>query len=125
MPATSTRIGFITQSHRAVVAGPDSGVVTKYGDLARDTGDDALETFFDGVADAQAMVDARLVLLKADRRRFKVEVQGEGTGLAFDYSQVSPTVTTTDDERAFSAATIVSEIAIDFEKEKTILGVWG
>ena len=70
MPATASRIGFITQEFRTVTAGPDSTVDAKYGKLARKT-DAPLETYFDDVADAQAICNALAALLSADRRRLQ------------------------------------------------------
>lgn len=125
MPATSARAAFIQTAFRSVVAGPDSAVVTKYGGKARDTKDSPIETFFDTESDAQAMVNERLTLLKADRRRFKADIQGEATGLALNPTQTTPAVTLIDDERMANFAGAVVGITIDFAKEKTSLEIWG
>jgi hypothetical protein len=124
MPATATRIGFVTQATRNVVAS-DSAVTTKYGALARDTRDEPIESFFDDTADAQAMLDERFALLKADRRRFQVALSGVETGLALDYSQAAPAATLIDAERAMNGACAIVEIGVDFGANKSILTVWG
>lgn len=125
MPATAIRAAFIAQEFRSAVAGPDSGVVTKYGDKARDTRDEPIPTSFDTVSDGLAMATERLTLLKADRRRFKADIQGEATGLALDYSQVTPAVTFNDTERLASIDCAVVGVTIDFNTETTSLELWG
>ena len=125
MPATTSRIAFITQQYRSAVAGPDSGVATKYGNLARDTKDTPVESFFESEADAGLMATERLNLLKADRRYFKPTVVDAATGLGLDYSQVTPTATYIDDERQFNAAVAIVAVQVDLGSERTMLEVWG
>lgn len=50
MPATSARIAFVTQDVRTAEA-TDAAIKTVYGALARETGPEPVETFFDNVAD--------------------------------------------------------------------------
>lgn len=125
MPATAARIGFITQEFRNVAAS-DAAVKTLYGELARDTGEDPVETFFDSTADAQAMADERLVLLKADRRRFRMEAKGvqSFTG-TLDFSQVTPAATVIDDERAANHSAAIVEVSVDLGGDKTTFVTWG
>lgn len=126
MVATPARIALITQEYRSVVSGPDSGVVTKYGDLARDSAPDVIPTFFVSTADAQIFCDERLTLLKRDARRIPMELRGVETGLALDFSQVTPTHTVIDDERALNASMLASRIGpIDFGKDITTIENWG
>jgi hypothetical protein len=126
--ATSARIGLITQEFRTVVSS-DSAVKTKYGELARDTADrggEAVETFFDSTADAQVMANARLALVKPDRRRFRIETRGVQTFTGtLDFTQTTPAATVIDDERGANLAAAIVEIAVDLGGEKTILTTWG
>jgi hypothetical protein len=124
MAATSAHIGFIVQEFRTVTSGPDSGVVTKYGSMARST-DEPLETFFHSVADAQAICDERHNLLKADRRRFQQTISGEAFGNALTYETTMPCVTVIDTERAANFTAIVAEISIDYESGRTSVMTWG
>lgn len=125
MVATSARIGFVTQEWRSV-ASSDAAVKGRYGELARDTEDEPVESFFDSTADAQAMNDARLVLLKGDRRRFRIDASGAQsfTG-ALAFTQVTPTATVIDDERAASFAAAIVEVTVDLAGEKTTFTNWG
>jgi hypothetical protein len=124
MPATAETIGFCLSATRIATSGPDSGVVAKYGDTSRTT-DEPLETFFDAVADVQAVCDARLELLKADRRRLPIDIRGEATGLSFDYKGTTPSATIIDDERALNKVCAIVEFGIDFERGQTAVVSWG
>lgn len=124
MPATATRIGFITQSVRNAIAGPDPDVVAKYGDQARDTVD-AVECFFDSVDDATLVAEERLGLLSPDRRRMLTEISGPSTGQMLDFHETTPTARIIDAEKAADFAAAVVEIGIDYDAGKTILAVWG
>jgi hypothetical protein len=125
MTATPARIGFITQATRSVVAS-DTAVKTKYGELARDTKDEPVETYFDSVVDAQLVATERLTLLKADRRRFKQTVRGVlDLAGSFSFAQVLPTVTVIDDERQANLPALVVDIAIDPLNERTDVICWG
>jgi hypothetical protein len=115
MPATAARIGFVTQEWRRSVAS-DPAVKTLYGEAARDTaGKDGepVETFFDEPADALTMATQRLSLLKANRRRFKQDVNEvlEFTG-SLDFSQVTPAVRVVDTD-------------LDEGANKTVIVSWG
>lgn len=126
MPATVARIAFVSEATRNSVA-QDAAIKTRYGTAARDTLDQPAESFFDTAADVQAMVDERFALLKGDRRRFDVSVSGllTFTG-ALDFSQVAPTVTLIDDEKAASMTAIITGIpGKDYEAETTSLSIWG
>lgn len=124
MPATASRIGFITQDVRNATAGPDAAVTAKYGNLARDT-KEPLECFFDSVADATIMAQQRLNLLSSDRRRFPIEVSGAETGQSLTFNQTTPGAHVTDIEKAADLDTALVEIGIDHEMGKTNLIAWG
>lgn len=141
MPATPARIGFVVSEWRSATAS-DSAVEALWGDAARDTSavksktdltgqtvdaEKPVETYFDNVADAQAVVNARLALLKQPRRRFEIQI-GElldfSGGLAFE-SQV-PTFGFIDDEKAANMNGLLASIeALDFETGRTTVQVWG
>lgn len=125
MTATPARIGFIVQATRSVVAA-DAAVKTKYGELARDTKDEPVETYFDSTTDAQALANERLGFLKVDRRRFRQTVRGvlDITG-AYAFNQVLPAVTVIDDERQANLSAVVVDIAIDPLNERTDVICWG
>lgn len=124
MPATSSRAAFIKQEFRTVNNGPNTTVVNKYGDLARKS-KQAIPTFFEVEADAQAMCDERMTLLSADRRMFRQNVSGESTGINFSYISGPPTVAIIDDDRAATHNAIVSEFNVDFRNETTKIESWG
>lgn len=125
MVATASRIGFVTQQYRTVVSS-DAAVTTRYGELARDTGDEPIESFFDSPADAQVVNDARLVLLKGSRRRFRMDARGVQTFTgSMDLSQVTPTVTVIDDERSANLPAACVEVSVDPGGEKTTFANWG
>lgn len=124
MPATASRIGFITQEFRTVTSGPDSSVDTKYGKLARTT-EEPVETFFDAINDAQAICDARKTLLSSDRRRFQHSISGEGFVLGLEYNLTTPALTVVDTERMANLTAIVVEAGVDFEAEKSVVTTWG
>ena len=124
MPATPARIALVTQEFRTVKDGPTTAVDTKYGAAARKT-EEPIETFFEVEADAQSMCTERRTLLGRDARRFVQTVQGEATGMGLSYSTTSPVATVIDDERLANHTAAISEITIDFDKEKTKLETWG
>lgn len=125
MPATAARIGFVTQEVRTVVAS-EAAVKTKYGELARDSGEAPVETFFDNIADAQAVANERLTLLKADRRRFAQDVRGAQslTG-ALAVTQTTPAANVIDDERGANHVAAIVEASVDLGAEKTNFRTWG
>jgi hypothetical protein len=124
MPATAARAAFVKEEYRTVNNGPNATVVTKYGDLARKS-KEAIPTFFETEADAQAMCDERMTLLSADRRRFQQTISGETTGINMAYVSGAPTVAIIDDDRAATHNAVVSEITIDFTNETTKIESWG
>lgn len=125
MPATPSRIAFITQPTRNVVAS-DAAVKTKYGELARDTKDEPVDSYFDVVADAQALANERLALLKADRRMMQMAARGVVNFTAgLDYSQTTPAIRAIDDERGANFVGAIVDIGIDFLSDRTSITAWG
>ncbi|EQA97266.1 hypothetical protein [Sphingobium sp. HDIP04] len=124
MPASASRIGFITQAVRNATAGPDGTVIAKYGDQARDT-EEPLECFFDNVEDAEAVAAERLALLSPDRRRFVTEISGTGTGESLDFNMTAPTARIIDSEKSADLPAIVVELGIDYETDRSVLTTWG
>lgn len=124
MPATTARIAFVSQEFRTVLR-TDSGVTTKYGSLARNSGENPVETFFDDEADATAMATERFALLKGDRRLFTVEIAAalDFAGI-FAFNLAAPAVTLIDDEKGVSGTYAVT--AIDGStRGTTTLKLWG
>jgi hypothetical protein len=124
MPATASRAEYVKTGYRTVRNGPDAAVATKYGDAARKTSE-PIGTFFETEADAQAMCNERMGLLKADRRSFEQTVSGEQTGLALSYTQTAPQMTILDSQRVANHPAIAAEFAIDFSKQITTINSWG
>ena len=124
MPAAPSRIGFITQPFRVVTAGPNASVSTLYGNAARDT-TEPLETFFDDIADAQAIVNERLALLEVQRSLVTVAIDRVDTAADLDPSLVLPTVRVIDDEQDRNSAALVVGIAIDMSAGRSAIQAWG
>ena len=125
MVATSARVAFITQHWRTVKA-ENSATKTRYGEKARDSGPEPVETFFDNIADAQVMADARLALLGADRRRFRQDVnQALSLTGTLDYSQTTPAVAVIDDERSAAHSAAAVEFGIRPGEDRSTIISWG
>jgi hypothetical protein len=123
MPATAARATFIRNAFRRVVAST-SAMQVRYGNLAR-ISDDPIETFFDSVANAQIIADARQALLGTERRRFKPVVNDATDALALAYSQSAPLGRYIDTERSADMTVIISDMVIDLEKNSATFTVWG
>lgn len=124
MPATPSRIGFITQEFRVATAGPDTTVAALYGNAARDT-TEPLESFFDDVADAQAMADERLALLSAKRSLVTVQLDTIDQVAALDRQTALPTVRIIDDEQNRNSPALIVGFAIDMNNRRATLETWG
>ena len=125
MPATAERMTLVMSEFRSVVAGPDAAVIAKYGDAARDTGDDLVETFFRSTADAQIFANERLGLMSRDAVRLEMAVQGDQTGLDIALGSSVVTAHATDDERSLARNMIVTGARVNFAKTTSQLSVWG
>lgn len=124
MPATPSRIGFITQPYRVATAGPDSAVAALYGNAARDTSE-PLETFFDDPADAQGMADERLTLLSAKRSLVTVTVDDIDTVAGLDRSAALPTARVIDDEQDRNSAALIVATTLDLGTGRSTMETWG
>lgn len=124
MPASPSRIGFITQAFRTATAGPNSAVATLYGNAARDT-PEPLETFFDSTTDAETMAEERLTLLEVRRDLVTVSLESTDDAVALPISTALPTVTVIDDEQERNSAALVVGINLDFGTERSTLQTWG
>jgi hypothetical protein len=109
-------------SRAAAVAGwADPAIAARY-PSARDGLVSPAPGFFDSLADAQAMVNARGALIGTERRRFAVEVA----------DVVWPTVSTgvpqvqlIDSEQAVSATFLAARVEIDLDTEATNYELFG
>lgn len=123
MPATPSRIGFVQSEWRRATSTTTS-VQTRYGSLARQTAD-PVETYFDNVADAQAVADARQALMSAERRRFRVNVSSVEEALGLSYVGAVPIGRYVDAERNANRPVLVSEISVDLSRLNAAFTVWG
>lgn len=123
MPATPSRIGFVQSEFRRATS-TTATAQTRYGSLARKT-DDPVVTFFDNVADAQVVANARQALMSAERRRFRVGVSTVEEALALSYLGAVPNGRYVDSERNADLPVLVSEITIDLSRLNATFTVWG
>lgn len=123
MPATPARIGFVQSEFRRATS-TTASVQTRYGSLARQT-EDPVVTFFDNVADAQVVADARQALMSAERRRFRVSVSSVEEAFALSYIGAVPKGRYVDTERNANLPVLVSEISIDLARLNAAFTVWG
>jgi hypothetical protein len=124
MPATPSRIGFITSEFRVSTAGPNTTVETLYGNAARDT-IEPLETFFDDPADVQAMANERLALVEVKRSLVPVSIDGTELAAAFDRSLSLPTVRVIDEEQDRNSLALIVGVTIDYNTGRSTLETWG
>ncbi|PTR08663.1 MULTISPECIES: hypothetical protein [unclassified Novosphingobium] len=123
MAATPVRIGFImTDFRRAIAESPTAKA--RYGDDARQS-DDPIESYFDSVADAQAIADERQALLSVERRRFKVTAKAVDEIAYLDLSNGVPVARFIDRQSAADRDVLISEIIIDLAKQSTTTTLWG
>lgn len=124
MPATPSRIGFVTQQFRIATAGPNTAVAALYGNDARDT-PEPIETFFDDLADAQAMANERLALLEVQRALVPVKIDQPDTAAGLNVTTSLPTVRVIDDEQDRNSSALVVSLTIDMKTERSQLTTWG
>ncbi len=123
MPATSSRIGFITNQFRRSIV-ESASVQTQYGAVARKS-EDPVETFFDDVDDAELVNQERLDLLSAARRRFAVSFDDTDEIADLPVGGAVPVVRYVDAERGVDRNMIVCEIIIDLNKNSAAMPLWG
>lgn len=124
MPATPSRIGFITQEFRNVTAGPDATVDALYGNKARDT-KEPVRTFFESQAGALVMAQERLALLSQTRSLVTVNIDDINDVLALGYSTSLPTVRVIDDEQDRNSLALAVGITIDMGRRRATVETWG
>lgn len=124
MPATPSRIGFITSEFRIVTAGPNTAIETLYGDAARDTVE-PLETFFDDPADAQVMANERLALLEVKRSLVPAVIDGTDLAAGLDRTSTLPTARVIDDEQGRNSQALIVGTTIDYNTGRATLDTWG
>jgi hypothetical protein len=124
MTATAERASFIqTEFRRAISENP--AVRVRYGTLARESAD-PVETFFDNVADAQAMADERLALLSGEARAFDIDVNGLAEVLALDPTGgLVPNAWVTDERRSCDRRMVIVGVEMDLASQQAQLVVWG
>jgi len=123
MAATPARIGFIMSEFRRAVSTTQTAK-DRFGSAARESAD-PVQTYFDNVADAQAIADERQALLSAERRRFRVTVQGVEDVADLDISGRIPVSYYVDTDRAADRLMLVSEIVMDFGRQTSTVTIWG
>lgn len=123
MPATPSRIGFVQSEWRRATS-TTTAAQTRYGSLARKT-DDPVVTYFDNVADAQVVADARQALMSVERRRFRVGVSSVEEALGLNYLGAVPKGRYVDSERNANLPVLISEISVDLSRLNAAFTVWG
>lgn len=120
MPATVADIAAGTRA-AAVATWSDPAIQSRY-PSARDGSAEPSAGYFDAIADAQAIANARGALLGVDRRRFAVTVDDL---VWIDPTTGLPTFRLVDTENAVAAPMLVSQIAVNLEDETTALEMFG
>jgi hypothetical protein len=120
MPATPADIG---AAIRDVIYATwqDTTIAARY-PSSRDATLDPPDGYFDNLADAQAVMNARGALIGVDRRRWSVEA----SDLVWpDLSSGLPSATLIDPEQAVNALCLTSRIELDLEAEATTAELFG
>lgn len=120
MPALDADIG--AGSRDTIVATWSSSAIASRYPSARDGGTEPATGYFDAVADAQTIIDARGALIGADRRRFGVEVQDV---LIPTPASGVPQVRLVDTEQAVNGTFLASRIELDLEQDRTSYELFG
>lgn len=126
MPVTAERRAFITREE-AIDTQVDTNVRLRHIG-ARDTGDEPRVGYWDLLSDATALNSEGFNLLKVERRRFAVTVQGVldfSPGSDLDFTQQVPTVTLVDEEHKADGDFLVTRIELDLDAETTTLELFG
>lgn len=120
MPALDADIG--AGSRDSVVATwSDAAIASRY-PSARDGGTEPSTGYFDAIADAQAVINARGALIGTDRRRFAAEVQDI---LVPALSVGVPQVQLIDAEQTVNGTFLASRIEVDLEQDRTSYELFG
>jgi hypothetical protein len=120
MPAAIADIVAATRAG-AIVTWADGVTAARYPN-ARDGTVTPAPGFFDSSSDAQAVADARGLLIGAERRRFAVDVEE----LVWpDVESGVPTLRLIDDEQRADLACLAARIELDLDAETTSLELFG
>lgn len=121
MPANPADIAAGTRP-AAIATWADATIAARY-PSARDGSGEPATGYFDSIADAQTVIDARGGLIGADgRRRFAVAIDDL---VWIDPSLGLPTHRLVDSEQAVDAAMLLGGIAVDLEAERTTEELYG
>lgn len=123
MPATAADIAAATRD-AAFATWQDGAIRTRFLRARDGSTDGGAPGYCDNLADAQALADARGVLIGAPRRRFVVRVQDLLWQLADPATGGVPTVRLIDAEHSVDADALVTRVELDLEQEMTVLEVW-
>lgn len=120
MPALAADIGAATRD--AVTVTWNSATIAARYPGARDGSVAPDDGYFDSVADAQTVIDARAALIGTERRRFVAVVQEV---IWPDLSTGLPQIRLIDTENAVDATFIAARLEIDLEAETTTYELFG
>jgi hypothetical protein len=120
MPAANADIASATRE-AAVATWSDAAVKARY-PSARDGLAEPAEGFFDAIADAQTVANARGALVGTERNRFAVPV---AEVLWLDPSTGTPTVTLVVSEHAQNGAALAARLELDLDGESTGVETFG
>jgi hypothetical protein len=123
MTATAARAALIREPFRRATS-TTTAVQTRHGALARESAD-PVPTFFDNVADAQVIADARQALFSSERRLFEVAVRGTAEMAALDPEAGVPVGRFVDSERGVDRKVLIGQIEIDLAGGKSAAVIWG
>lgn len=125
MTATPARIGFITRPYRPVVV-INAAVEAAFGDDARDTKDEPVETWFVNPAHTTAIGNERMALVGVTGRRRAISSIKEIIPIpSANYQSVTPTVRVLDAEKDLDAVQSVVEFGLDLGSNETTIVSWG
>lgn len=120
MPASDADIA--AASRDVVTATWSSTTIAARYPSARDGSLDPASGYFDSLADAQAIADARGELIGAERRRFAVVVEQL---LNIDPTAGVPQARVIDSEQALDATMLAARIEVDLEQDRTSYELFG
>lgn len=106
----------------AVASWTDAAIVARYPSQARDGSLTPADGYFDGIADAQTVVNARGAIIGTETRRFAVKVDD----LVWPTLSTSvPTFKLVDAEQGVNVVLFASRIELDLEGEQTAIELFG
>jgi len=123
MPATAADIAAATRPSGVALETQELAALLADYPNARDGLGQPARAFWDSPADAAAVLAERFALLSAQRRRFRLTVDGVETGLL--PGGTTPTVAFRAPELAADLACLVARLRFDLEAETTELELYG